>query len=85
MIWLALSSFVGVFLMGFQTRNVAQGMYAWAFPTSIGITGSQLVFVRFASMDDPMLVMLFAGVPAAVGICCSIYAHKKLRSRATIR
>jgi hypothetical protein len=78
-IWilLAVSSFTSVFLMGLQTKNVMYSRYGLAFLTSLGIGGTQLVFVRFAANDSVPLVLLFGVVPAALGICCSIYVHDR--------
>ncbi len=75
--WLGLSasSFVSIFLMGIQTRNLVASRYGMAFVTSLGIGSTQFVFVRFAASDDALMVLLFGVLPAAIGICCSIYVY----------
>lgn len=74
---LSASSFVSVFLMGLQTKNMQHSRYVPAFFISMGIGGTQLVFVRFAANDPAWIVGLFGILPAAIGICCSIYVHDR--------
>lgn len=75
---LAAVSFINVFLLGVQTRNVAEGRYVPAFLTSLGITGAQFLFVRAAGEHGLLLVLLVSGLPGAVGIVAAIWAHKRL-------
>ncbi len=74
-IGLAASSFVSVFLMGLQTKNLVNSLYGMAFVTSLGIGSTQFVFIRFAANENMIFVFLFGVLPAAIGICCSIYVH----------
>jgi hypothetical protein len=73
-----LGTFANVFLMGFQSRNVNAARYTAAAFTSFGITVAQLVFVRAAATEAPMLFLMVTGTAGPVGICASIFVSQRL-------
>lgn len=78
------SSFVLVFLLGFQSRNVNSGEYMWAFFTSAGIGLMQIVMYKLApTATTPELAAFLLGGPA--GIVCAMWSHKKLKERHVAR
>ena len=77
MIELALfgSTFVTVFALGFQSLNVNQGRYVWAFLTSYVIGGSSLVLYRY--LPDPTLTQILAYLNGgAFGIVAGMRFHR---------
>jgi len=62
-------AFVSVFLLGLQSKNVNQGRYLAAIVTSLGISVSQFIFVRYASSGDYAVLAV-----SAAGGCCGIAA-----------
>lgn len=74
------STFITVFALGFQSLNVNQGQYVWAFFTSFAIGGSSLVLYRILpdATWPQMLAYLLGG---ATGIVSSMYVHKRTLGR----
>jgi len=78
------SSFITVFLLGFQTKNVNQSKYLAAFCTSMLIMSSNYIFITFAVKTEMIYFILISGLSGSTGIVCSIYVHdnfKKLRKK----
>lgn len=74
-----ISSFATVFLLGFQSRNVQAGRYAWASATSFAISAAQLMFVRIAAADsDPVMVLAVSGSAGPAGICSAMWLTRHL-------
>jgi hypothetical protein len=78
---LAVASFLTVFLMGLQSKNVMHSQYVAAFVTSVGIGVCNTIFIRFAVGDGMVMFFIFGILPASFGICCSIWVHDKWMRR----
>ena len=74
------ASFVVVFLLGLQSKNVNQGRYLAAILTSAGISVAQFMFVKFAAAGTP-LVLLFSLMGGCAGIAFSIWFHQHFIER----
>lgn len=75
------ASFLMVFLMGLQSKNVNQSRYLAAALTSIGILGSQFVFTK-AAVTGGMAEFIAFGLGGALGVTSSIWTHDSLREYA---
>ena len=73
-------SFVSVFLMGLQSKNVNQGRYLAAVVTSFGISVSQFIFVHFASTGN-YSVLAVSSAGGCIGIACSIWFYQTFLER----
>lgn len=73
-------SFVLVFLLGIQSRNVVAGRYMAAVMTSFGISVSQFIFVKYAATGsyDVFFVNAAGG---CLGIAGSIWFYKHILER----
>lgn len=80
---IAAAGFASVFLLGFQSRNVAHGNLAWAAGTSflIAITQGQL-WVLITSPETGFAGLIVYGLSGAVGIVCSMKLHMKIHGKA---
>lgn len=75
---LALSSFVQVFLLGFQSRNVNHGNFGWAAATSFFIGLSQVaVWHRIMSPDAGWAAAIVYGGCGALAIVSSMWVHRR--------
>jgi hypothetical protein len=72
-----LAGFGAVFLLGFQSRNVNSGNYAWAACTSftIAIMQTTLWGQLFANLTWASSIVY--GASGACGITLSMYVHKR--------
>ena len=77
---LGLITFVSVFLLGFQQKNVMHDKYWMAMVTSFCIAFAQFTVYREAAMASPW-DWVYMGVGGALGIVSSMYLHNKLRKR----
>ena len=68
------SSFVVVFLLGLQSKNVNKSRYVAAAITSVGISIAQFAFVKYAANGN-WLVLIISALGGAMGIAFSIYVH----------
>lgn len=70
------ASFSSVCLLGLQSKNVQSSRIFAAVVTSLCISASQFVFIRYSATGSPlaMLVMTSGG---ALGIATSIIIHDK--------
>lgn len=73
-------SFVIVFLLGLQSRNVNMGRYMAAVITSAGISISQFIFVRYAASGN-LWALLIAVLGGCSGIASSIWFWKNIMER----
>lgn len=73
-------SFVLVFLLGIQSRNVVAGRYFAAIATSFGISVSNFIFVKFAAVGSYDVFFVNA-VGGCLGIAGSIYFYQHLIER----
>lgn len=78
LILLAAVSFVQVFALGFQSRNVNHGNYAWAAGTSLFIGLSQAAVWRkvTAASAGPWEALVY-GLAGSIGIVSSMYVHQR--------
>lgn len=77
LLWLC--SFAHIFLLGFQSRNVNAGRYAWAMATSFALAGAQLVFVKavVGGMSWQLLLAL-TGTAGPLGIASAMWVTRHL-------
>lgn len=75
-----IGSFVVVFLLGLQSRNVNMGRYLAAIITSAGISMSQFIFVKYAASGN-FWVLLISTVGGCSGIASSIWFWKNIMER----
>ena len=73
-------SFVLVFLLGIQSRNVVAGRYLAAITTSFGISVSNFIFVKFAATGSYDVFFVNA-VGGCLGIAGSIFFYKSIIER----
>lgn len=73
---IAASTFITVFALGFQSRNVNQGQYGLAIVTSIAISTGSL-FLYKAMPGAEILDCLAYYLSAILGIVASIYVHQR--------
>lgn len=73
-------SFILVFLLGIQSRNVVAGRYLAAIATSFGISVSNFIFVKYAATGsyDVFFVNAAGG---CLGIAGSIWFYKNILER----
>jgi uncharacterized protein (DUF486 family) len=73
------SSFLLVFLAGFQQLNVEHRKYLLSTITSIGIAGFNYVIFKLLPTGGLQLEQfLFFAAGGAIGINCAMYVHDKL-------
>lgn len=75
------TTFVSVFLLGFQSKNVHQSRYALAALTSSGIALTQYVFIRYAMTTEGLLFVLTSALGGSAGIVTAIYTHDRVISK----
>lgn len=79
---LFLITFLSVFLLGFQQKNVMHDKYLMAMGTSFCIAFAQFTVYREAAMASPM-DWVYMGIGGALGIVSSMYLHNRLRRRSS--
>lgn len=80
-ITLFLSSFITVFLLGAQQKNVQGNHYLAAIVTSFGIGGAQIFLWRLVpDANATQILATLLGGP--VGIVAAMWVHPKLFKRA---
>lgn len=76
-LWLFLSAFVTVFLLGFQQKNVQGGHYLSAIVTSFGIGGAQIFLWRLVpDANTTQILATLDGGP--FGIVAAMWVHPRL-------
>lgn len=76
--FLAAVSFIQVFALGFQSRNVNSGHYAWAAATSFFIGISQvLVWRHITAPDAGWLAALIYAASGSIGIVFAMATHSR--------
>ena len=76
---LCASSFLLVFLAGFQQLNVEHRKYLLSTITSIGIAGfNYLIFKLLPTGGLQLDQFMFFAAGGALGINCAMYTHDKL-------
>lgn len=84
LIILAAISFVQVFALGFQSRNVNHGNYGWAAGTSFFIGISQAAVWRKVTAENAgQWEALVYGLSGSFAIVSSMYVHQRFISRHT--
>ena len=75
---LALVSFVQVFALGFQSRNVNHGNYGWAAATSFFIGLSQAaVWRRITQPGAGEVEALVYALSGSIAIVCAMSVHQR--------
>jgi hypothetical protein len=74
------SSFFVVFLLGIQSKNVMQSRYVAAVATSFGISVSNFLFAKYASVGG-VLEFFTCAVGGCIGIACSIWFYDNVLRR----
>ena len=73
------SSFLSVFLMGFQQLNVEHRKYLLSFVTSFGMTFFNYCIFKLLPQGGFQADQFFNfAIGGALGIVCAMYAHDKL-------
>lgn len=75
---LLLITFVSVFLLGFQQKNVQHDKYLMAMVTSFCIAFFQFTIYRAAATGDA-LDWIYMGIGGSLGIVLSMVIHNKMR------
>lgn len=70
------AAYSSVFLLGLQSKNVQASRIAAAIYTSIGISISQFIFVKYSATGS-LLAMVCMTAGGALGIASSIYIHDR--------
>lgn len=78
---LFMAMFANVFFLGFNSKNVHQSRYVWAFCTSWGITVAQYFFVKYAVAGDGFMFIAVSGFGGSLGIIAAIAVHDGLARR----
>lgn len=74
------SSFLLVFLLGIQSKNVNQSRYVSAVVTSFGISLAQFFFVKYAAAGD-YAVFFTCAAGGCIGIAFSIWFYDNVLHR----
>lgn len=70
------AAFFSVFLLGLQSKNVQASRIVAAVYTSIGISISQFIFIKY-SASGSLLAMLCMTTGGAMGVASSIYIYDR--------
>ena len=74
------ASFVLVFLLGLQSKNVMYGRYVAAIATSFGISACNFLFVKYAASGS-YFAFIATAVGAMGGIASSIWFYQNVMER----
>lgn len=77
---LLLTTFVGVFLLGWQQQNVIHLNYKLAALTSMCIALTQFIMFKSVMLAD-WTGVLYMGAGGSMGITLSMYLHSKWRNK----
>lgn len=75
-----MGSYVAVFLLGVQSRNVVAGRYVAAMLTSAGISFTQFIFVKYAATGS-LLVLAITTTGGCLGIGSAIWFYRYVMER----
>ncbi len=78
---LFLASYVMVFALGFQSRNVNEGHYGLAFMTNALIGTMNFMVLKMVPSASGWSEMLAYVAGGPLGIISAMYVHKKLSER----
>ena len=73
---LTISTYVGVFLLGFQQQNVQHGYYIWAGITSACIALTQYLIITNVVNSGAWAILEMA-IGGSAGITTSMYVHRR--------
>lgn len=76
---LFLSTFITVFLLGFQQQNVIGGHYWLAAGTSVAIAAAQYTMISGVASGGDWWQM---GIGGALGVTLSMFLHKRMMRKA---
>lgn len=74
------TTFVGVFLLGFQQQNVQHGHYKMAAATSACIALTQYLMIT-GVVASGWIGVLYMAIGGSMGITSSMYIHKRWRNK----
>lgn len=74
------SNFAVVFLLGLQSKNVNAGRYVASVATSVGISVSQFIFVKYAASGS-YLAFVACAAGGGAGIAFSIWFYQRFMER----
>lgn len=78
LIALALVSFIGVFAMAFQSRNINSGQYALAALGAMFIGGSQAFIWKAVTMEGAgIIAAVVYSVSGGIGCVTAMWAHRR--------
>jgi len=77
---LFLTTYVGVFLLGFQQQNVQHGHYKMAAITSSAIALTQYLMITNV-VSSGWVGVAYMAIGGSMGITSSMYIHKRWRSK----
>ena len=77
------AGYASVFLLGFQSRNVNHGNYAWASGTSFMIAILQTTLWGALFRDLTWTASVVYGLSGALGITSSMYIHRRYIQKVT--
>jgi len=72
------TTFIGVFLLGFQQQNVQHGHYKMAAVTSSAIALTQYLMI-INVVSSGWIGVLYMAIGGSMGITFSMYVHRKWR------
>lgn len=73
-----IAGFASVFLLGFQSRNVNHGNYAWAGATSFLVAIAQAsIWSKLASARAGTVEVCVYGASGSLGILCAMWLHQR--------
>ncbi len=76
-----LTGFVSVFALGFQSRNVNHGNYAWAAATSFFVgSSSAFLWTKITAPEAGWAGGVVYGASGALAITASMYVHERFIS-----
>lgn len=75
------TTFIMVFLLGFQQQNVMHKHYYLAAITSFLIGMTQVLLYKGIMYADVTEAILLTGFGGSLGITLSIYSHNKMREK----
>jgi hypothetical protein len=79
------SVYFGVLLLGFQSRNINTGRYAWAAVTSIAIGVMQVISVRAIVALPTTYVLMVSCTAGPLGITSAMwFSHHVIEKRGVV-
>lgn len=77
---LLLASFIQIYCLGLQSKNVQHNRKAAAFMTSVCISVCQFIFIQHAATGS-IIELTIAALGSACGIVCAITTHQYIQKK----